>query len=876
VLIASLVTLRPGARNGLAAEGVAGAVETHLTLLTYAALPLAFEANRGQTDKQVRFLARAEGVTLFLTPQEMVLSLPSGKGTRSVVRLRLAGSSKVEPVGLQKLPGKVNYLIGKHRWTNIPTYGRVVYRNIYPHTDLMYYGMRGSLEYDWVLHPGANPHAIDLRIDGGSAVRLDGRGNLVLDSGRGVLRQARPEMYQVVGGKRQVVDGRYVLAGSHDVRIAVGKYDGSKPLIVDPVLSYATYIGGNGDDLGRSISVDGAGNAYVAGYTASTTNFPRVNARQSSNAGGADDAFVTAVAADGKSFLYSTYVGGTGEDKAYGIAVDAAGNAYVAGFTDSTDFPAAPSGTQATHGSRDIFALKLDPTGANLLYSTLLGGTGDDEGTGIAIDASGDAFISSTTNSPPSTSYDARMDALYPNGSPASHLVFGSGGDDGANGIAVDSQGNVWETGYTGAAGFPTVNGPVQNSYQGGTYDEFVTEIHGALTQPTPTPTIIYSTYLGSPGLDVGSGIAVDNHDNVYVTGYTDSPTAFPHVNAFQSSNNGVLNAFIAKFTGGATPALAWSTYYGGSGIDHSRAIAVDAAGDAIVAGYTTSTDLPVSNAVQGTYGGGTADAFVLKVNASGTGLIYSTYLGGSGEDYAYGVARDFNGNAYVTGYTTSAGFSTVGAAQGTNNGGADAFAAKITDPSGIPTSTPTSTMTPTPTITPTPTATTTATATNTATPTATATATATPPATATFTPAPTSTPVPTSTSIPTVAPTATPTSTPIPPPKTPAISISPSSPTAGENFKITVDTSPGADVSVKVKVKAKINKKTKTLYELDLTGKAKGNGRFGRTRKLDYFPSKPTTATASVKVSNAGGSKSKSKSFTIQPAKKTKKKKPV
>jgi hypothetical protein len=760
-LVASLVTVRSGASKGLAASG---SIATHATLQSMAALPLSFEVNRGQTDREVRFLARGGGVTLFLTDTEAVLATSPAKGRESVVRLQLAGASHVQPVGVQELPGKVNYLIGRHRWTHIPTYARVVYRNIYPHIDLSYYGRKGRLEYDWVLHPGANPSAIRLRVVGAQSMTLDTHGNLDLRTGSGVLRQALPVIYQVIGGSRRAISGRYVLSDGHDLRIAIGAYDRSKTLIIDPVLSYSTYIGGNKNDVGIGIAVDGQGNAYVAGYTNSTLNFPRVGARQSSLAGPLD-AFVTKISADGKTFLYSTYLGGSGSDQAEGIAVDTLGNMYVTGYTNSTDFPT-NSSMISTHGGYDEFAVKLDPTGATLLYSTLIGGPNNDYAFGIAIDSLGNAYIAGQTNSGGATGNDITMNSLAPTGALAGTLTYGTGGDDAGTAIALDNAGNVWETGYVGASGLPPASPavtPIQGTYGGGTHDAFVAKIRNPLGTPA-VPSIAYITYFGGSGDDQGTGIAVQGSSNdLYVTGSTDSSN-FPRVLPFQSSNAGGVDAFIAKITTTGTPALAWSTYWGGGGDDHATSIAVDSIGEAIVAGYTTSTDLPVASAVQNTYGGGPHDAFLLKVNSSGSGVTYATYLGGSGDDEGFGVATDASGYAYITGYTTSGNFATTGAAQTTPGGQEDAFAAKIVDPPGIATSTPTSTVT----ATSTPTSTATATATTTSTPAATATAPITPSPTPTHTPVPTSTstPVPTATStpVPTNTPVPTPTPTRVPP----------------------------------------------------------------------------------------------------------------
>jgi uncharacterized repeat protein (TIGR01451 family) len=534
-----------------------------------------------------------------------------------------------------------------------------------------------------------------LAFEGGGQMQVGAEGDLVLSANGGEVCFQKPVVYQLTGGHdpsgtnggvRRVIDGRYVLEGKNRVSFQLAAYDHSKPLVIDPVLGYSTYLGGIDNDAANGIAVDSAGNAYVTGRTASI-NFPTMNSIQGANLGG-NDAFVTKLSPTGSALVYSTYLGGSREDQANGIAVDSAGNAYVTGVTDSTNFPTVNPFQGASAGSPDAFVTKLSPTGSTLVYSTYLGGSIQDKGYGIAVDSAGNAYVTGntySTNFPTKNPFqgakaggpdasDAFVTKLSPTGSALVYSTYLGGSlDDFASGIALDSARNAYVTGYTGSTDFPTKN-PFQGAYGGGFYDAFVTKL-----SPTGSA-LVYSTYLGGSGNDPAYGIAVDSARNAYVTGYTSS-TNFPTKNPFQAANAGGFfnyDAFVTKLSPTGS-ALVYSTYLGGSGDDYASGIALDSAGNAYVTGGTVSTNFPIMNPVQGANAGG-EDAFVTKLSPTGSALVYSTYLGGSDYDQANGIALDSARNAYVTGWTISTNFPTKNPFQGANGGGGneDAFVTKI------------------------------------------------------------------------------------------------------------------------------------------------------------------------------------------------------
>jgi hypothetical protein len=687
----------------------------------YNSLPLYFEANRGQTDPQVKFVSRGSGYTLFLTrgaEAVLVLRKPTPKrdplqppalvsagvapqfepaSPPAVVRMKLVGrNARPRVEGLDELLGKANYFIGSDRkkWrTNVPMYSTVRYREVYPGVDLVYYGNQRQLEHDYIVAPGADPGSIRLNLAGVEKLSLDSQGYLSLGVRGGELRLEKPRIYQEVDGVRREVSGCYVLKGTHQVSFQVAAYDAGRSLIIDPVLFYSTYLGGSGKEQGGGggapIAVDSSGNAYVTGATTSS-NFPTTSgAFQTTFADGSPDgdAFVTKLNPTGSGLVYSTYLGGSGSDDGHGIVVDSAGNAYVTGSTSSANFPTTPGAFQTTFGgSFDVFVTKLNPTGAGLVYSTYVGGSGDDEGSGIAVDATGSAYITGYTASPfPTTpgafqttfgggSSDAFVTKLNPTGSGLVYSTYlGGSGNDVGKGIAVDATGSAYVTGYA-ASPFPTTPGAFQTIFGGGSADVFVTRI-----DPTGS-TLIYSTYLGGSGDDVGLDLTADASGDAYVTGDTTS-TNFPTTpGVFQTTFGGTHDAFVTKLSSTGS-GLVYSTYLGGSGNDRGFCIAVDSAGNAYVTGDTTSTDFPTVNATQSTIAGG-SDAYVTTLNPTASGLVYSTYLGGSSNDSGVGIALDSlpNPNAYVLGFTSSTNFpTTAGAYQTTFAGGAqDAFVAKI------------------------------------------------------------------------------------------------------------------------------------------------------------------------------------------------------
>ncbi|MFO0793736.1 MAG: SBBP repeat-containing protein [Candidatus Brocadiaceae bacterium] len=740
----------------------------------YGKLPLYFIENQGQINEQVKFYEKGNGHTTFFTKRGICLSLANRrkigdnsqdtKGSRHVsgrsrlptaicpvrgdasdeacpqtiqdnrqqelvptnskseiVKLRLLGAISNSEITAEELQEcKVNYLIGNDpkKWkTNIPTYKSVVYKGIYKNIDMRFYGNNRQLEYDIVVNPGASPSRVQLLYDEIEDVRVTGEGDLEISLKGGKLIQKKPYVYQEIEGKRKEIEGRFVIARSgSDEAISynpkdgiaspsarndksgtvgnqqfiygfqVASYNKDYPLIIDPVLAYSTYLHGSEVDVGHGIAVDKAGNAYITGYT-SSADFPLKHPIQGTYGGGYD-AFVTKINSSGSDIVYSTYLGGSLYDEGNGIAVDTGGNAYITGSTRSTDFPL-KSPIQGAHGGSydDAFVTKINADGSSLVYSTYLGGSGGDLGHGIAVDTGGHAYITGQTSGdfplknpiqagPGSVGYwDAFVTKINARGS---RLVYSTylGGEkhDFGFAITVDTAGNAYITGSTESVGFPLRN-PIQGN-MGGISDAFVTKIDAAGSS------LVYSTYLGGseggplqkPAYDGGYGIAVDTAENAYITGHTVS-TNFPLKNPVQGANAGVIDAFVTKINASGST-LVYSTYLGGSYNEYGEGIAADKRGNAYITGWTYSTDFPLRNPIQGAKAG-VFDAFVTKINAAGSSLVYSTYLGGSGGDIGFGIAADTGGNPYITG-AGSTDFPLQNPIQGANAGRGDAFVTKI------------------------------------------------------------------------------------------------------------------------------------------------------------------------------------------------------
>lgn len=674
-------------------------------------LPLSFEPNVGQADEKVQFLCHRGNAALFLTRGEAVLvtanrptkrpdQRPQRTGDHSlsydVVRMRFAGSNPgVRLYGMDRLPGKSNYFIGNDpaNWrTGVPNYGRVKYQSLYPGIDLIFYGGEHALEYDLVVAPGADPLQIALELDTAAGIAVDANGDLILSTANGVMLQRRPRIYQVTHGRKAEISGKYVIKGNRTVAFAIGPYDSSKSLIIDPELVYSTYLGGSASDFVVGVAADAQGNAYATGFTASA-DFPVTeNVVERSNAGNGD-AFVTKLSRDGKFLIYSTFLGGSALEQGSAIAVNKFGEAYVAGTTESVDFPATPGVVQTgkAGGTFDAFVTKISANGQSIVYSTYLGGSDLDTANSIALDKRGDAYVTGDTFSPdfPTTpasfrpnfsggGIDIWVAKLNENATALSYSTFlGGNFDDFGSHIAVDSQGHAYVTGVTQSpSGFPITPGAFQTVRLGSDL-----AAHAFVTKFSKDGgSVIYSTYLESDGRDLGHGIAVDGAGDAYVTGETSDFVNHPFPTtsgAFQTTFGGAIDGFVAKLNRSGT-ALKYSTFLGGSGEDVGGAIGVDAAGRATVTGSTQSSNFPTAHALQKNLGGGT-DAFVVRLSKQGTQAIFSTFLGGSGEDSGLAINVDPQGNAYVAGTTSSSNFPTSRKAfQRTFAGESDGFVTKI------------------------------------------------------------------------------------------------------------------------------------------------------------------------------------------------------
>ena len=616
------------------------------------------------------------------------MSLAGKNGSPDAVRLAFAGARPAQLSGTQRLESTVNHLSGNDasKWrSEIPTYAGVRYQGLWRGIDAVFYGNeQRQLEYDLRIAPGADPARIGLRFSGARGVRLDRDGRLVLSLRTGgQIVQSAPRSYQVVDGHRSTVPSRYVMDAGL-VRVHVGRYDRSRPLVIDPVLHYSTFLGGSTTDTGSAIAVDSAGAAYVVGTTASA-NFPTQGPIQASIGGaGVNDVFVAKLNAAGSALIYATYLGGSLDDQGTGIAVDSAGSAYVTGLTRSTNFPTQnPIQAALSGGSNlDVFVSKLDAAGSALTYSTYLGDTRDDIGRGIAVDSSGAAYVVASGNSQNFPTTIGAYQTTNANGTSGASMVFkvnaaGSAfvystylsavGDVAALGIDIDSAGAAYVTGSTSAAAFPTTAGAFQTT-KASSSDAFVTKLNAAGSALT------YSTFIGATGTDSGTAIAVDSAGTAYVTGSTSS-TDFPTQGPLQAAHGGTTDAFVAKLNA-AGSALGYSTFLGGTCSDAGNGIKVDSAGIASVVGTTGSTNFPTQVPLQGGHGGGGNDAFVAKINAAGSALAYSTYLGGSGSESGAGIALDSAGAPFVVGSTTSTVFPTTSPLQASMAGVQDVFVA--------------------------------------------------------------------------------------------------------------------------------------------------------------------------------------------------------
>ncbi|MEW6741723.1 MAG: SBBP repeat-containing protein [Planctomycetota bacterium] len=678
-------------------------------------LPLAFIENRGQVDEQASFYTSKGSLKAYFTRSAIVLQLLSHapeaplplerpcppavsqdentengciKGAN--VFLTFEGASPLSVIeGADPLPDRYNYFLGNDpsKWrTEVPAYSSIRYRGLYPGVDMAVRDCDGRLEYDLILEPAADPGPIAVRCEGAESLRLEEDGTLVIGTAAGPLRQPTPCTYELgPGGTRELVECSYRLLSANRFGFDVPARDHKKALVIDPGLVYGTFLGGSDEDGGYSIAVDSSGAALVTGRTGSS-DFPTTPGAYDTTYDGID-AFVAKFSASGSSLLYGTFLGGSGDDYGYAIVVDSSGAALVTGGTWSSDFPTNPGAYDTTYnGYTDAFVAKLSASGSSLLYGTFLGGSNYDNGYAIAVDSSGAALVTGYTYSSnfPTTpgAYDTTFNGYYSSdafvaklSASGSTLLYGTflGGssDDAGCAIAVDSSGAALVTGETYSSNFPTTPGAYDTTFSGGT-DAFVVKLSASGSS------LLYGTFLGGSDWDYGYAIAVDSSGAALVTGETFSSNFPTTPGAYDTTFNGYYDVFVAKLSASGS-SLLYGTFLGGSYYDHGYGIAVDSAGAALVTGKTGSWNFPTTPGAYDTTLNGHRDAFVAKLSASGSSLLYGTFLGGSDGEWGEAIAVDSAGAALVTGWTEAADFPTTpGAYDTTINGSWDAFVAKL------------------------------------------------------------------------------------------------------------------------------------------------------------------------------------------------------
>ena len=634
------VMVLAGSSTGLQAVSPERALES---------VPAWFEPNQGLLPPQVKYHSKGAGYTLLLEEAGAAISLADGHSTASV-RMTLPGSRPKPAIAGEDLQaGRTSYLLGNQpsRWkSNVPHYARVRYRDVFPGVDLVYRGIGRRLEYDFVVAPGADPSQIRLRFQGADSVSLDEEGSLVLALGGRQILQPRPFVYQDTPAGRVTVAGSYLVARNREVRFKLGGYDRTRPLVIDPVLVYAGFFGGEKLDSVTGIAYDLDGNVWLTGTTMSPVELPAQNAPLGGESAGAADVFLAKLrvtAGGAPTLLYWTYIGGSDRDWGGSVQVDRAGVVYAAGYTLSSDFPTRANavslklgGEANTSGvyNQDAFVVKIDPSASgedSLVFSSYLGGESLDVSTALAVDAAGMIYVAGYTAS-------------------------------------VDMR--------------PIVSPTIQPSNRGG-YDAFLYKIDPAAAVGSA---LLFNTYFGGRSTDVANGLALGASGVVYLSGYTFSDDFPVAGNCHQCILNGSADAWIAKFDLARTglDGLVYCTYLGGSDIDLAQSMAMDSAGGIWLAGYTLSRDLPVTpDAYQPAYAGGSADSFLMRADLSrlpGQIVTYGTYFGGSGTDITYSLALLGRGQVALTGYTLSNDLPVIGAppAGETRSLMADAFVSVI------------------------------------------------------------------------------------------------------------------------------------------------------------------------------------------------------
>jgi hypothetical protein len=663
---------------------------------TYGSMPLYFVKNQGQSDQNVSFTINGSEKSLYFTPEGFTLAFNSN-GSRYVIKLDFLGANHVHPVAVGSSTAQVSFFKGvPEEWhTGLPAFTRIAYRDLWPGIDLTYSGTTSSLKYEFVVKPGADPGLIRLAYRG-AVINVDNAGQLLISTPEGDITDRAPVAYQESNGLRSPVNVAYAVGEGAEYGFNLGEYDPALPLVIDPdMLLYCGFIGGSGySDKGYDIAVDSQGYAYVTGSTNSDpTTFP-VTVGPDLTYNGDIDAFIAKVEPDGSGLVYAGYIGGDYWDEGHGVAVDANGNAYVSGFTGSEEdtFPVKVGPDLGFNGGEfDAFIARVKADGTDLDYCGYIGGSEDDAGTGVAVDSTGRAYVSGTTESShttfpvavgPDTTFNGDTDAFIArvkqDGTALEYsgYIGGDSGDEGLD-VAIDADNNAYVTGFTysQAAFFPVTVGP--DLTQNGSNDAFVAKVKYDGTS------LEYCGYIGGTSFDRGTSIAVSEDGSAFIHGWTASTEAsFPVlVGPDLTFNSGLYDAYVAKVDPSGT-ALIYCGYIGGSSRDdYGYGVAVDKMGSAYVTGYTASTQttFPVLVGPDLTHNS-SLDVYVAKVEVDGSGLVYCGYIGGSSWDQGEGIAVDKKGNAYLTGFTfsTESSFPVVVGPDLTSSGDSVGFVAKI------------------------------------------------------------------------------------------------------------------------------------------------------------------------------------------------------
>jgi hypothetical protein len=677
---------------------------------------LTFTENHGQWDEAVRFKGNAGGANMWFTEKGMYFQsirsiekkeshpdepfqLPNGiiyqesdSFERLVIKASFVGANLNPAIfGSEPMAYRCNYFIGNDpsEWhLDVPNYRSIIVEEIYADIDIRYYSNnQGRLEYDFIVAPGADFAQIQVKYENVKSLSVNDDGDLVIETEWNTIRQLKPNVFQYDRGAKRSIDGRFNVLPDNTFTFQLESFHNPElALIIDPVLVYSTYLGGSGSDLAAGICVNSQGSVFVTGITPSL-DFPTENPYDSSHSG-QGDVFITKFASDGRSLIYSTFLGGSDSDEGYDICVDADNNVYVAGNTESSDFPTENAFDSSYNdiGGKDIFVAKLSPTGDSLIYSTFIGGSDYDElGLGgICIDAGNNAYVTGhtlSTDFPIKNQFqtyqgadpygDAFVTKLSDTGDSLIYSTYlgGTTNDDWGRGVFVDQNNNAYVSGLTRSSDFPIEN-PFQASNHGG-WDCFISKLS------TAGDSLIYSTYLGGSNHEGNYDICVDDSGNAFIAGSTKSPD-FPTKNAYDDSYNdtGGDDIFITKMADSGD-SLVYSTYLGTLDEDRVAGICVNDSGNVFITGLTRSSDFPTENAYDDSYNG-FLDCIITKMSTSGDSLIYSTYLGGSSDDLGYCIAVDNFSNVYVVGETNSIDFPTRYPYDIDLSGQGDAFITKL------------------------------------------------------------------------------------------------------------------------------------------------------------------------------------------------------